>query len=338
MGTTPHEDLVGIYEIAEMAGKSRQAVANWRARLSNFPKPVAELKAGPVFDRCEVKAWLDLRNGQTASMERLITKTRDDETTNLRGAQMSQSNMSRHSKRLIIVGGGLAVIVAGVMVVGRFVPSRGASVMGTVVPAERYHVSQVSNGDVKLGDTGVAQIMQTDTFERMVKDPEFRKQVVNAANAANAADAARAVNAAEGAKAADAARAVNAAEGAKAADAARAVNAAEGAKAADAARAVNAAEGAKAANAADAAKAANAADAAKAAKAANAADAAKAANAADAAKAANAADAARAANAADAAKAANAADAAKAANAADAAKAANAADAARAVRAVNAIN
>ncbi len=37
MGATPHEDLIGIYEIAEMAGKSRQAVANWRARLSNFP-------------------------------------------------------------------------------------------------------------------------------------------------------------------------------------------------------------------------------------------------------------------------------------------------------------
>ena len=53
MDATPHEDLVGIYEIAEMAGKSRQAVANWRARLSSFPKPVAELKAGPVFNRSD---------------------------------------------------------------------------------------------------------------------------------------------------------------------------------------------------------------------------------------------------------------------------------------------
>src|ERR1700690_1860258 len=161
MGATPHEDLVGIVEIAEMAGKSRQAVANWRARLSNFPKPVAELKAGPVFDGSEVKAWLDVRNGQAAAIEPLITKTRDDVSTDLRGAQMNQSNMSRHAKRLMLVGGGLAVIVAGVMVVGRFVPTRGGSVMGTVVPAERYHVSQVTNADVKLGDTGVAQVMQT---------------------------------------------------------------------------------------------------------------------------------------------------------------------------------
>src|SRR5450631_2036428 len=285
MSATPHADLVGIYEIAEMAGKSRQAVANWRARLSNFPKPVAELKAGPVFDRCEVKAWLDVRNGQTASIERLVTKTQDDVSTDLRGAQMSQSNMSRHTKRLMLVSGGLAVIVGGVMVVGRFVPTHGASVMGTVAPAERYHVSQVTDADVKLGDTGVAQVMQTDTFERMVKDPEFRKQVINAANSADAADAAKS---AEGAKAADAVRAVNAAEGAKAADAVRAVNAAEGAKAADAARAVNAAEGAKAA---DAARAVNAAEGAKAA------DAVRAVNAAEGAKAADAADAVRAVNA-----------------------------------------
>ena len=119
MDATPHEDLVRIYEIAEMAGKSRQAVANWRARLSSFPKPVAELKAGPVFNRPEVKAWLDMRNGLAAPIELLITKPRDDVSTDIRGAQMSQSNMSRHTKKLMLVGSGLAVIVAGVMFVGR---------------------------------------------------------------------------------------------------------------------------------------------------------------------------------------------------------------------------
>ena len=186
MGATPHEDLVGIYEIAEMAGKSRQAVANWRARLSNFPKPVAELKAGPVFNRSEVKAWLDVRNGQAAPIEPLITKRPDVVSIDLRGAQMSQSNMSRHTKRILMAGGGLAAIVVGVIVVGRISPMHGASIMGTIVPAERYHSSQVSNADVQLGDTGVAQVMQTDMYERMVKDPEFRKQVANqAANQAS---------------------------------------------------------------------------------------------------------------------------------------------------------
>ena len=238
MGATPHEDLVGIYEIAEMAGKSRQAVANWRARLSNFPKPVAELKAGPVFNRSEVKAWLDVRNGQAVPIETLITKRPDVVSTDLRGAQMSQSNMSRHTKRILMVGGGLAVIVVGVIVVGRLVPMHGASIMGTIVPAERYHSSQVSNADVQLGDTGVAQIMQTDTYERMVKDPEFRKQVVNAANAASAADMTRS---AELAKAAELARSAELAKSAELARSAELAKSAESAKAADAASAASAA-------------------------------------------------------------------------------------------------
>jgi chromosome partitioning protein len=44
-----------------MAGVSRQAVANWRTRFSNFPTPVVELKAGPVFRRSQVRAWLRKR-------------------------------------------------------------------------------------------------------------------------------------------------------------------------------------------------------------------------------------------------------------------------------------
>ena len=55
------EDLVGISEIAEMAGRSRQAVANWRARSSDFPSPVAELAAGPVFRRSQIRSWLRKR-------------------------------------------------------------------------------------------------------------------------------------------------------------------------------------------------------------------------------------------------------------------------------------
>ena len=55
------EDLVGISEIAEMAGRSKQAVANWRARRLDFPIPVAVLAAGPVFRRSQVRSWLRKR-------------------------------------------------------------------------------------------------------------------------------------------------------------------------------------------------------------------------------------------------------------------------------------
>ena len=55
------DEFVGINEIADLAAVSRQAVSNWRARASDFPKPVAELKAGPVFRRSQIRSWLRTR-------------------------------------------------------------------------------------------------------------------------------------------------------------------------------------------------------------------------------------------------------------------------------------
>ena len=35
--TVPSDEFVGINEIADLAGVSRQAVSNWRARAADFP-------------------------------------------------------------------------------------------------------------------------------------------------------------------------------------------------------------------------------------------------------------------------------------------------------------
>src|SRR5437773_8729451 len=51
-------DLIGISEIAELAGVSPAAVANWRVRNPDFPKPVAVLRSGPIYRGAEIKAWL----------------------------------------------------------------------------------------------------------------------------------------------------------------------------------------------------------------------------------------------------------------------------------------
>ena len=66
------EDLVGIFEIAEMAGVSRQAVANWRARFSNFPPAVVDLRSGPVFRRDQVRQWLRKRKVPMANIISVI--------------------------------------------------------------------------------------------------------------------------------------------------------------------------------------------------------------------------------------------------------------------------
>lgn len=54
-------DLIGIYEIAELANVSPSAVANWRKRFQDFPAPLAELKSGPVFGESQIKLWLARR-------------------------------------------------------------------------------------------------------------------------------------------------------------------------------------------------------------------------------------------------------------------------------------
>jgi chromosome partitioning protein len=61
-------ELVGIAEIAQMAGVSAAAVANWRKRSLGFPTPVTELRSGPIFEESSVRRWLQRRkkvNGMT---------------------------------------------------------------------------------------------------------------------------------------------------------------------------------------------------------------------------------------------------------------------------------
>lgn len=64
----PEDELVGLYEIATIARVSPQAVANWRKRFSDFPRPVAELRSGPVFKSSEVRQWLKRRGGSMADV------------------------------------------------------------------------------------------------------------------------------------------------------------------------------------------------------------------------------------------------------------------------------
>jgi chromosome partitioning protein len=65
-------DLVGINEIAEMAGVSRQAVANWRVRVADFPQPLSELASGPIFRRSQIRSWLR-KNKRRSSMAHVIS-------------------------------------------------------------------------------------------------------------------------------------------------------------------------------------------------------------------------------------------------------------------------
>jgi chromosome partitioning protein len=82
-GLVEPDDIVGIGEIAEMAGVSTAAVANWRARRQSFPEPLFVKKAGPFFSRRAVQRWLKRRPNRRSRKETTMTKV--IATINLKG-------------------------------------------------------------------------------------------------------------------------------------------------------------------------------------------------------------------------------------------------------------
>jgi hypothetical protein len=69
----PTDDLLGIQEIADLAGVSGSAVSNWRIRAADFPTPVAVLSSGPVFNGAQIRAWLAKRPGTEDAVARKPT-------------------------------------------------------------------------------------------------------------------------------------------------------------------------------------------------------------------------------------------------------------------------
>jgi phosphoglycerate dehydrogenase-like enzyme len=54
--------LAGVAEIARATGEATNTVGNWVSRRpKGFPKPVAELAMGQVFDLDRVLAWYEDR-------------------------------------------------------------------------------------------------------------------------------------------------------------------------------------------------------------------------------------------------------------------------------------
>ena len=81
------------------------------------------------------------------------------------------SKLSNNAKMGIALAA-LVAVAGGLYTAGRINPPSGETA-GTIAPADRYHSSQVSSGDITLGDNAVPILMQTDAFELMVHDPSL---------------------------------------------------------------------------------------------------------------------------------------------------------------------
>lgn len=78
MGSGKREEITGA-AIGRLAGVGRSAVANWRRRYLDFPKPVGGSPTSPTFDREAVEAWLT----ETGKAEQLATAGHTDGGTEL---------------------------------------------------------------------------------------------------------------------------------------------------------------------------------------------------------------------------------------------------------------
>ena len=57
MSAKARQDLVGVAEIVEMLGVSRQRVDQLVRAYEDFPKPVAELVAGRIWMKADIENW-----------------------------------------------------------------------------------------------------------------------------------------------------------------------------------------------------------------------------------------------------------------------------------------
>ncbi|MFC4056081.1 N-6 DNA methylase [Actinomadura syzygii] len=76
MNPDEHDELTAA-AIARLAGVGRAAVANWRRRYPEFPKPIGGTPHSPTFSRAEVEAWLK----ETGKGDQLATAGRTDTGT-----------------------------------------------------------------------------------------------------------------------------------------------------------------------------------------------------------------------------------------------------------------
>jgi chromosome partitioning protein len=96
------QDLIGVQEIAALAGVSRAAVANWRSRFRDFPQPIAQIAAGPVFHAGQVRAWLRKRKVPMATAISTINLKGGVGKTTLTVA-VAQMLAGEFGKRILVV-------------------------------------------------------------------------------------------------------------------------------------------------------------------------------------------------------------------------------------------
>jgi hypothetical protein len=90
----------------------------------------------------------------------------------------------------VFIGGGLIAAVALVVLFQNY-PPQPKDAAGTIGAAQRYHEPQISSADVKVSQDELTTWIQSDTFDRILKDRQARRLFADAAVVAMFTDAGR---------------------------------------------------------------------------------------------------------------------------------------------------
>ncbi len=94
--------LVGVAEIASLAGVSKQVVSNWRRRYDDFPRPIQNLESGPVWNREAIEIWVKTRRGDATYVLSFINlKGGVGKTTTAVG--VAEILAQEHRKKVLVV-------------------------------------------------------------------------------------------------------------------------------------------------------------------------------------------------------------------------------------------
>ncbi|MEU7527398.1 Eco29kI family restriction endonuclease [Saccharothrix sp. NPDC042600] len=160
---------MGISEIADLTGLSRQAVSNLKARDDRFPTPVADLRSGPVYDETAIRVFFSNRGRDLEpSHDRPTVRRFDPLALDSLIDSVSRELLTQARHRLdmpfdVFQGAGLVVLYY----TGSFEPY--SAVSGTDVPL--YIGAAGSRDAVSEGDVE-APVLWTLLSRRIMRDLE----------------------------------------------------------------------------------------------------------------------------------------------------------------------
>lgn len=109
-----------------------------------------------------------------------IEETRTHASSNVVPFSSGGSAMAITRKAMWGLAAAAAIILAGFMARGGF-PTVDRGTEGAIGAAKKYQAPQLAASDVVTGDASVQEFLQSDTFDRLIKDPEAVALLSNAA-------------------------------------------------------------------------------------------------------------------------------------------------------------